>query len=261
VVVFQPVQGYLTVQFNQMPMGRRSTRFKIVFFSVLLAGFIVIQYSWVNSLQKERSREFKSQVISGINEAAIAITSNASPHELTTAAIAGALRRSFSSQGLNDLRFEFSVGSGNHHPASRGFSKKLKDNINHLVLYYEVAPISSSDMWTVVIPNWKMIIWKGLVGIMAALVLLTVMIVTIFWFTIIWHERRQQLFYRNRSNAINNMIRQLETPLSTVSVAAEALRNARVMHDPGKTNYFKQVITEQSQQMNEQVEKIFRELE
>lgn len=251
-------------------MGRRSTRFKIVFFSVLLAGFIVIEYSWVNTLHKERSREFKSQIISGINEAA----NNIPAHELNATGIANLLRQSFLSKGVGNVHVEFSVSSGDDHVASPGYREKLKDNSNHLVLYYEKQPKTgagfwnfeeqekaSADIWTVVIPNWNTIILKDMAWIIAASVLLTIMIMAIFWFTVIWHERRQQLFYKKRSNAIKNMIQQLETPLSTVSVAAEALRNARVMHDPGKTNYFKQVITEQNKRMHEQVEKIFRELE
>jgi hypothetical protein len=251
-------------------MGRRSTRFKIVFFSALMAGFIVIQYSWVNSLQKESSKEFKSQIISAIHETAI----NIPAQELTAAGLANRLHQSFLSRGLGNIRFEFSIGSDDDHFASPGFREKLKDNSSHLVLYYEPPPKAafgfwnfdarqktSTGLWTVVIPFWKTIILKDMAWTITGSVLLTIMILVLFWYVLIWGERRQQLFYKNRSNAIKNMILQLETPLSTVSVATEALRNARVMHDPGKTNYFKQVITEQSRQMNEQVEKIFRELE
>jgi hypothetical protein len=56
------------------------------------------------------------------------------------------------------------------------------------------------------------------------------------------------------------MMQQLETPLSTVSVAAEVLRNVRVMHDLGKMNYYQQIINEENQHMNENVEKFLGEL-
>jgi two-component system, OmpR family, phosphate regulon sensor histidine kinase PhoR len=107
----------------------------------------------------------------------------------------------------------------------------------------------------------KKMIWKEMVWVIAASVLLTLMIMAIFCYAFIVGERRQQLFYDKRTNALRNMMKQLETPLSTVSVAAEALRNARVMHDSRKINYYQQIITEENQRMNEQVKKFMRDIE
>ena len=90
-------------------------------------------------------------------------------------------------------------------------------------------------------------------------VLLTVMIVAVFVCASMISNRRQPL-YDSKTMVIQNMMQQLEAPLSSVSVAAEALRNAKVKHDPGKIDYYQQVITEESQRMNEQVEKFLREI-
>jgi two-component system phosphate regulon sensor histidine kinase PhoR len=163
------------------------------------------------------------------------------------------------------MRFEFSIGSGNKQLASRGFTKKLTDDPGILVFYY-VFPKNgkkslSTDLLTVVIPVWKKFAFKEIDWLIAASVFLTIMIAAIFCYFAIWGEWRQQLFYDKRSVVIKNMIQQLETPLSTVSVAAEALRNAQVMLNAEKTNYYQQVINEQNKRMNEHVEKILRELE
>jgi signal transduction histidine kinase len=107
----------------------------------------------------------------------------------------------------------------------------------------------------------KKMIWKEMVWVIATSVFLTLMIMAIFCYAFILGERRQQLFYDKRTNALRNMMKQLETPLSTVSVAAEALRNARVMHDSGKINYYQQIITEENKRMNEQVKKFMRDIE
>jgi two-component system phosphate regulon sensor histidine kinase PhoR len=94
----------------------------------------------------------------------------------------------------------------------------------------------------------------------AASVLLTIMIVVIFCYASILGARNQQSYYDIRTKVLKNMLQQLETPLSTMSVAAEALRNARVMQDAGKMNYYQRVINEENKRMNEQVEKFLREI-
>ncbi|MBS1662241.1 MAG: hypothetical protein JST68_14445 [Bacteroidetes bacterium] len=54
------------------------------------------------------------------------------------------------------------------------------------------------------------------------------------------------------------MIQQLETPLSTMSVAAEALGNEKVMHNSEKRRFFQQAIDEENKRMTEQVKKILQ---
>lgn len=246
-------------------MVKNSTPLKITFFILFLAGFIVIQYSWVSSLQKDKLQEFKSHIISGIDGAAQNIPFTGSLHTLTETAIANTLHRSFSAQGLGDIRFEFSIGSGNNHLASRGFTKKLTGDPGHLIFHYVFHENDkkglSNDLLTVVIPVWKKFAFKEMGWIIAASLFLTIMMLVIFCCVFILGERRQQLFYDNRTNAITNMMKQLETPLSTMSVAAEALRNTRVMHDSGRINYYQQIITEENKRMNEQVKKFLRDLE
>jgi two-component system phosphate regulon sensor histidine kinase PhoR len=246
-------------------MKKKSTPLKIVFFGLLLIGFIVIQYSWVSSLYKDKWQEFQSLIVSGIDGEGKKIHSSRSPHELTNADIDNMLRRSFSTIGLNNINFEFSIALGDHHLASPGFHQQLITNSRNHTFYYVFQPggknKTSDDLLIVVVPSLKKMVWKEMVWVIAASLCLTIMIMAIFCYAFILGERRQQLFYDKRTTAIQNMMKQLETPLSTVSVAAEALRNARVMHDSRKINYYQQIITEENQRMNEQVKKFMRDIE
>ncbi|OQP57131.1 hypothetical protein A3860_11245 [Niastella vici] len=245
-------------------MGRRSTKLKIAFFSVLLTGFVVIQYSYVISLRKDKLERFKSRVISCMARTGEKIASNNSKDVLTNSELAFLLQQSFSAKGLGDLQFEYSFGSGNKQLASRDFNEKLKANPANLVLCYELPPFGRQEIaappLTLVVPYWKKIALKELGWVIAAAVFFTLMLAAIFWVAIILGDRRQQLFYDNREKIIQYLMQQLETPLSTMSVAAEALRNKTVMHDPGQTSYYQQVINEENKRMREQVEKLLREL-
>lgn len=244
-------------------MRRRSTKLKIVFFSVLLAGLIVIQYSYIRTLRKEKLQHFKSRLITCLARTGEKIAFNSSKDVLTNSELANLLQQSFSSKGLGDLRFEYLTGSDNKQLASRGFSEKLKADPGNLVLYFELPPYSPGthdNSLTLVVPQWKNIALKEMSWIIATAVVFTLMILAIFYFAIILGDRRQQLFYEKREKIIQYMMQQLETPLSTVSVATEALRNTNVMQDTSKTNYYQQIINEENKRMREQVEKFLREL-
>jgi hypothetical protein len=249
---------------NQLPMGISSTRLKIAFFSFLLVGVIVIQYCWVLSLQKEKLEELKHRIITSIDHTGRKIPFIRSKHTLTSSELAGMLQQSFSSDGLGDIHFEFSIGSGKDQLSSPGFREKLKADPGNLTLFYELPPYgelrTSDNQLTIIVPFWKKIALKNMTWVIATAIFIIIITLAIFCCAVLLGERRQQLFYEHRRKAIQSMMQQLETPLSTVAVAAEALRNASVMRDPRKTNYYQQVINEESQRMNEQVEKFLREL-
>jgi two-component system phosphate regulon sensor histidine kinase PhoR len=174
------------------------------------------------------------------------------------------LQQSFSSNGLGDLRFEFSIDSRNNQLMSSGFREKGKADPGNLYLVYEMDPYwqqrTAGEQLTVIIPFWKKIVLKEITWALATALFIIIITLAIFCCAVLFGEQRPQLFYDRRTKAIQAMMQQLETPLSTVAVAAEALRNASVMHDRRKTNYYQQVINEESQRMNEQVEKFLREM-
>ncbi len=245
-------------------MEKKSTRLKILFFSLLLAGFIGIQYSWVRSMQRDKLQNFRSRVISGLNGAANKETFATALVEFADTTILGLLKRSFSTNGLARMPFEYGLAVNGSEISSPGFHNKSVDSANNLVLHYVLQRTgqkeATDEVLTVVVPSWKKLALRQMGWVIFASVLMTAMILAIFCSASYFAGRRQQTLYDNRSKAIQDILQQLEAPLATVSVAADALRNARVMHDPGKVNYYQQIITEESRRMNEQVENFLREI-
>jgi len=243
-------------------MEKKSTRLRIAFFSIILAGFIIIQFSWMKSLQNDKLRSFRSRTVSAIASGGILF--NKSLHELNAPAIASTLSQSFSSKGLGNIQFEFSIGSGNNHLTSHGFSQNLIDDSRNLTLYYELQGTGNNitdapERLTVIIPGWEKYALRNMAWIIAASGLLSIMVIVIFYCAFIVGEQRRQLFYDNRTDIMRNLMQQLETPLSTMSVAVEALRNRKVMNNSEKRNYYQQIIREESERMNEKVKKILED--
>jgi two-component system phosphate regulon sensor histidine kinase PhoR len=69
---------------------------------------------------------------------------------------------------------------------------------------------------------------------------------------------RQKKLVEIKNDFINNMTHEFKTPLATISLAVDALRNEKVMADPARMHYFNAIIKEENQRMNRQVETILR---
>ena len=69
---------------------------------------------------------------------------------------------------------------------------------------------------------------------------------------------KQKKLSEIKSDFINNMTHEFKTPLATISLAVDALKNEKVVADKEKTAYFTGVIKEENKRMNMQVETILQ---
>jgi len=69
---------------------------------------------------------------------------------------------------------------------------------------------------------------------------------------------RQKKMSEIKNDFINNMTHEFKTPLATISLAVDALKNEKVMSNPDKMTYFSSIIKEENQRMNRQVETILK---
>lgn len=69
---------------------------------------------------------------------------------------------------------------------------------------------------------------------------------------------RQKKLSDIKNDFINNMTHEFKTPIATISLAVDALKNQKVLSSPEKLNYFSGIIKEENQRMNKQVETILK---
>ena len=69
---------------------------------------------------------------------------------------------------------------------------------------------------------------------------------------------KQKKLSEIKSDFINNMTHEFKTPLATISLAVDALKNEKVINDRSKTEYFTGIIKEENKRMNKQVEAILQ---
>jgi two-component system phosphate regulon sensor histidine kinase PhoR len=88
-------------------------------------------------------------------------------------------------------------------------------------------------------------------------IIFTAIIMSAFFITIRALLKQKKLS-EIKSDFINNMTHEFKTPLATISLAVDALKNDKVNNDKDKMNYFMGIIKEENKRMNKQVETILQ---
>jgi two-component system phosphate regulon sensor histidine kinase PhoR len=109
----------------------------------------------------------------------------------------------------------------------------------------------------VVVPGISKIASKDLWPQFIGAILFTLVIVTAFSLTLRTMLRQKKLS-EIKNDFINNMTHEFKTPLATISLAVDALKNEKVQKDAEKMGYFSSIIKEENQRMNRQVETILK---
>jgi signal transduction histidine kinase len=69
---------------------------------------------------------------------------------------------------------------------------------------------------------------------------------------------RQKRLSDIKSDFINNMTHEFKTPIATISLAADAINNPKIISKEKEVKYYTDIIREENQRMNKQVENVLR---
>lgn len=181
------------------------------------------------------------------------------------------LRRAFLNQGLKSLPFEFAVlvddGFLNYEYQlkSNQFHDQFEDTLNNYRWQYVLQPPSGSDLenlvpvqqMIIIVPNFKAIVFKQMKWMIIGSFFFTLMIISAFTITV-YALIRQKKLSEIKNDFINNMTHEFKTPLATISLAVDALRNNKVIEDRTRMEYFSGIIKEENKRMNKHVEAILQ---
>jgi two-component system, OmpR family, phosphate regulon sensor histidine kinase PhoR len=193
---------------------------------------------------------------------------------LTVEDVNNRLRKAFDNQGLKDARFEFSIYSNagssdadvhSQELQSKNFVQEFSDSANNWSFFTALQAPGNTDVNNV-LPDEGLVVvvddFKGLVQgemrtMIAGAIFFTLMIIAAFYVTVNALLRQKKLS-EIKNDFINNMTHEFKTPLATISLAVDALRNEKVVQDREKSGYFTGIIKEENRRMNKQVETILQ---
>lgn len=177
------------------------------------------------------------------------------------------LELSFEKEGLKKLSFDFAIVNeqGDIGMQTHNFEIEFKDTSNN---HQNIIPITAgyaSDIENVgtietliiIVPDYKRQVWDSLKWVIAAVAVFMLIIIAAFYVTLKTVINQKKLA-EIKSDFINNMTHELKTPLATISLAIDAIRNEKVANDKQKMQYFSSIIKEENKRMNKHVETILQ---
>ena len=167
-----------------------------------------------------------------------------------------------------DVPFEFAIAQNSitgEEVRTENFIRYALDTVNNI---QHVIPLvaasggnlenlSSEEFLVVIVPNEDSLVLREIFWFIAGSILFTLIITTAFYITI-RSLLKQKKLSEIKSDFINNMTHEFKTPLATISLAVDALKNEKVAGDKEKTQYFTGVIKEENKRMNKQVDAILQ---
>ncbi|MEX6685903.1 HAMP domain-containing sensor histidine kinase [Danxiaibacter flavus] len=172
-------------------------------------------------------------------------------------------------KGLKKLDFEFGITSDYDdyvvEMQSKNFMSLILDSTRARQIVVPIAGDNSNylasisayeNLW-IVLPDFKKQLWRSLTWLVIIAAIFTIIILAAFYLTLKTMLNQKKLS-EIKSDFINNMTHEFKTPLATISLAVDALKNEKVQNDRNKMSYFSGIIKEENKRMNKQVETILQ---
>jgi two-component system phosphate regulon sensor histidine kinase PhoR len=189
-------------------------------------------------------------------------------HRFSREEVRDLINKSLEKNGLKNVNFEFAITTTSmigDDLQSRNFFKAYNDSVNNKNFILPIdAPtgsaiegLSPQELLVIVVPHVQNILWKQMSWMVFGVILFTCIIFTAFFITIRALINQKKLS-EIKSDFINNMTHEFKTPLATISLAVDALKNEKVINDRSKMDYFSGIIKDENKRMNKQVETILQ---
>ena len=164
------------------------------------------------------------------------------------------IRYELSYNGLNEP-FSFQVVNFNNKVvySSPGFSTKYRDAIYTQTLFPNDPPAKLNQL-RVYFPTKRNYVYSELGFFIPSLIFTFILLIT-FIFTVVSLFRQKRLS-EMKNDFINNMTHELKTPVSTISLASQMLRDESILKSPEVFKHVTGVIHDETKRLSFQVEKV-----
>lgn len=181
--------------------------------------------------------------------------------------------RSFEKNGLGGAHFQFAVISRDNNDGpdlaspdyERIYEIGFTDSINYAIHNWPLADLSGNEAMifipdeTLVLITYDMqdFVLRSVSWVILAALLFTMIIIAAFYLTVKTILTQKKLS-EMKTDFINNMTHELRTPLATIAIAVDTLKNEKVLGSREHLLSIGQIIKAENNRMNVQVEQILQ---
>lgn len=161
-----------------------------------------------------------------------------------------------------DTPFEFAVVSGNGsddngvtHVKSPAFKYIKEFSQDHAI--FDELEVPSRYRLFISFPKKEAYLFSELLGITSLSIVFTLIII-IAYLSAINQLIKQKQISEIKTDFINNMTHEFKTPIATINLALDAIKNPKVFEDKEKVDRYLQMIRDENKRMHAQVENVLQ---
>jgi len=266
-----------------------------ILISLSLLGLIYFQFLWLKTARETKEKQLRENIFLASTEAAEKLMEDKSGfisigkkkdlfltnekmkleilrpsviQRFTRDEISAVIRNSMDRHFLEGIHFEFAVSDNSitgEQVESENFFNYFSDSAHNTNIAIPLEPpagsnyenLTKEEFLVIIVPHQRAIVFREIFWFILGTIIFTIIITTAFFLTIRALLRQKKLS-EIKSDFINNMTHEFKTPIATISLAVDALKNEKVIGDKEKSSYFTNVIREENKRMNKQVEAILQ---
>lgn len=166
------------------------------------------------------------------------------------------LQRELADRGIH-IDFEYGVYSKGLATKVKSENFKLTPTIRYKTpLFIDNEGNSDYDL-LVSFPKKKQFLVSSIIGMLLLSVAFTLVIV-IAYSSALYQLIRQKQISEIKSDFINNMTHEFKTPIATINLALDAIKNPKIIQDNERRDIYLNMIREENKRMHAQVENVLR---
>ena len=156
-----------------------------------------------------------------------------------------------------DTRFEFGIFSSGLATKVKSDGFKYDKNSTYSIPIFADNEGKTKYQLLVSFPQKKKFLLTDLVGITLLSIIFTLIII-IAYSSALSQLIRQRHISEIKSDFINNMTHEFKTPIATINLALDAIKNPKIIDDKEKVFKYLQMIKDENKRMHAQVENVLR---
>ncbi len=225
--------------------------------------FILVKDNFIeneNSSPEERVVKigrFKEAEKSNLARAFDAITSRMPIHKrVSNREITNRLQKELSSRGIN-TNFKYGIYSnGLATQVKSGYFRKEIGKSYMVPMFADINGNSKFQLF-VTFPEKKNFIISSITKILG-LSALFILIIILAFITALYQLIKQKQISEIKTDFINNMTHEFKTPIATINLALDAIKNPKIIEDKEKVLRYVNMIRDENKRMHGQVENVLR---
>lgn len=156
-----------------------------------------------------------------------------------------------------DIDFEFAIYSNDLATKIQSDNFELDKNVTYEVPIFPNPNSNNNYRLRVNFPDHNKFIMSKVIG-MTLLSIIFTSIIIIAYSSALFQLLRQKKISEIKSDFINNMTHEFKTPIATINLALDAIKNPKIMTDTDKVQWYLNMIKEENKRMHAQVENVLR---